>query len=374
MENWGYLKMIKHVVFLVSLGFLNGCQIKPHLPAHLDDGLKTATAESQGVNGFILAKAAKNVWEPKIDTITPGIQRMKLYSGIDSILVAKNNHLVFETYFNGAAIDKPHMIASLGKSIISAVVGVAVDQGYISNAQQSLYSLMPYYDIKGWNEQKQSINLKHLLTMQTGWRCGYGGEDIIDCSAEMEKHEDPFKWVLDLPLANPPGNVFRYNEASVKFMIASLALATKIDPIKYFTDQFATPMQIKSNIFLSNSLTSREMLKFGLLYLNKGRFNKNQLVSEEWISESTSEHVTFKQHSKSKISGYGYFWWTRQFDVDGKSYNGFYAAGNGGQYIIVVPSLDLVVVFTGRNFNSTHYMQQPFDMLTRYIIPSLLDE
>jgi hypothetical protein len=78
MENWGYLKMIKHVVFLVSLGFLNGCQIKPHLPAHLDDGLKTATAESQGVNGFILAKAAKNVWEPKIDTITPGIQRMKL--------------------------------------------------------------------------------------------------------------------------------------------------------------------------------------------------------------------------------------------------------------------------------------------------------
>lgn len=365
--------MSRHFAFLFTLTFLMGCEIKPHLPDRIDDGLKTATAASQGIDGFMLAKAAKNVWEPKIDPITPGIQKMKKYTGIDSILVAKNNHLVFEAYFNGSSIDKPHIIASLGKSIISAMVGVAVNQGYLADSQQSLHSLMPYRDINGWNEQKQSINLQHLLTMQTGWKCGYGNEDMVNCGVEMEKHEDPYKWVLDLPLANPPGTAFQYNEASPKFLIASLALATKIDPIKYFADQFMAPMQISSNIFLNNSLTSRDMMKFGLLYANKGKFNGNQLLSKEWISESTSAHVTFKQQARSKISGYGYFWWLRSFSVAGKNYEGFYAAGNGGQYIIVLPSLDLVAVFTGRNFNSMHYMQQPFDIMTRYIIPSLLD-
>lgn len=369
----GYLIMSRHFIILFALTLLFGCEIKPHLPASLDDGIKTATAASQGVDDFMLAKAARNVWEPKIDTITPGIQKMKKYTGIDSMLVAKNNHLVYEVYFNDASIDKPHVIASLGKSIISSMIGVAVDQSDISNTQQSLYSLMPYRDIKGWNEQKKSINLQHLLTMQTGWQCGYGDKDILNCTVEMENHQDPFKWVLDLPLANPPGTVFRYNEASPKFLIASLALATGVDPIKYFDDHFMGPMKIKSNIFLNNSLTSREMLKFGLLYANQGSFNGNQLLSKEWIRESTSAHVTFKQHGKSKVSGYGYFWWLRKFNVDGQSYEGFYAAGNGGQYIIVLPSLDLVAVFTGRNYNSMHYMQQPFDIMTRYIIPSLLD-
>lgn len=159
---------------------------------------------------------------------------------------------------------------------------------------------------------------------------------------------------------------------SPKFVIAGLALATKIDPIKYFDDQFVKPMKLTSNIFINNALTSRDILKFGLLYLNDGSFNGEQLLSKRRVSESVASHVTFKQHNKTKVSGYGYYWWQRDFKVNDKTYSSFNAARNGGQYIIVIPSIDLVAVFTGRNCNSMHYMQQPFDLISRYVIPSLL--
>lgn len=157
-----------------------------------------------------------------------------------------------------------------------------------------------------------------------------------------------------------------------KFVIAGLALATKIDPIKYFDDQFVKPMKLIPNIFINNALTSRDMLKFGMLYLNDGSFNGEQLLSNHWVNESVTSHVTYKQHTKSKVRGYGYYWWQRNFKANDKTYSNFYAAGNGGQYIIVIPNIDLVAVFTGINYNSMHCMQQPFDIISRYVIPSLL--
>ncbi len=361
----------KYNFFLISLLiiFTNACSntLSSH-PESIDDGLVVATPESQNMIRSKLNRAANQIHQFKYKSATPAIDKLKKYIGIESILVAKNNKLIFEKYFNGASRNTPHNVASLGKSVISAMFGVAIDKGYINSEEDSLYQYMPYKSYKNWDEQKQQITLKHLLTMSAGWDCGNISEYSSHCGAIMIEKNDPFKWVLDLPMAGSPGEIFNYNDAIPRFISTIITMTSQQDIAHLYSRTLMQPMKMTTNIFLTQSLTSREMMKLGLLYLNNGKWNDKQLISEQWITKSTSRIINFREGSSA--TGYGYFWWQNKFDIEGVIYHSYYALGNGGQYIIVIPELNLVSVFTGNNYNSMVYMNQVFDIMKRYIIPS----
>ncbi len=351
------------------LTLLSACAGVSPAPVQLADGLAVASPQSQAIDGKRLASAHNNIWEPRSSTITPNIRKMKDYVGIDSMLVARNNKLIFEKYYNGFGIDRPHYVASLGKSLFSALLGVVIDKGLIAGTEQSIYELMPYQDIAHWNADKQAIQVKHLLTMSTGWQCGSILDYDTHCGALMEQQQDPFKWILDLPMAATPGSQFNYNDATPKFIAASMALATRQAPAELYRKHFVDPMQMQNNLFENQALTSREMLKFGLLFLNGGRWQEQQILSPDWVSQSTS--IQFEFPGGRRIKGYGYYWWIGEFQFDNRTVDGFYAAGNGGQYIMVIPQFKLVSVFTGSAYNATNYMQQAFEIMERFILPAV---
>lgn len=352
----------------VTLGLLASCATKERVPRELDDGLQTALPGSQQVDVNVLNSAISQIQNLQANSSSL-LHKSKRYSGIDSLLVARGNHLVFERYFNQQSSGKPHLVASLGKSLVSAMFGRAVDEGLISGPQQSIYDLMPYPAIKNWHSGKETLTFHHLLSMSAGWECDDFSGRVQSCINLPAVPGYPYKSLLDLPLYARPGESFRYNEGAPAIVVASINAASGMLPAEFFRLAFMQPMQLRNNLFDKQMLTSRDMLKFGLLFLNNGVWNGQKLLSEEWIKKSTTKQIA-PGTDKPEI-GYGYFWWTRQFSYAGKQYNGYYAAGNGGQFLIVIPELDLVTVLTGSNYNDLTKMFQGMDIFEKYVLASL---
>lgn len=362
--------MLKYLVFFIFLVIvLSGCAQKRVAPLERNDGLRINAPENVGIDQRLLKSAISEIYQYRENSVSPTLQKNKKYVGITSLLVARKNQLVFERYFNGAALETPVPAASFSKSVLSALIGVAIGEGKIPSVETSLYNYSDYPELQHWDDRKASIQLRHLLTMTTGWDCGSIGDYESHCGAEMDKHADPYKWVLDLPMAAKPGEVFNYNDAVHRFLGAIVAIATDQYATRYYQEKLMLPMQMDNNVLQTSTMTSREMLKFGLLYLNQGRFRDQQIVPESWVKQSTQVQVPFKQ--PQQLQGYGYLWWVYNFSVGQQSFSGFYAAGNGGQYAFVIPALELVVVFTGINYGSSYYMKQPFEIMEQYILPSI---
>lgn len=363
--------MSNRVLLVLSVTFwLISCASTERSPKDVQDGLLVDSPQSQGMNSQILLQAAGQI--ANFDPNRAGlISKNRRYSGIDSMLVARGNTLVFERYFNQHSIKKPHLVASLSKSLISAMFGVAVDQKLISGVQQSVYQLMPYPDIKHWNLGKGTLNFHHLLTMSAGWQCDDFSQQAQDCINLPSVPGKPYKSLLNLPLYARPGESFRYNEGSPAIVVASINGASGLLPTAFFQRAFMQPMQLTHNLFNKQMLSSRDMLKFGLLYLNQGVWQGERLLSKEWISQSTKIQMDIGQSAAAK--GYGYYWWVKDFVYHDQSYPGYFAWGNGGQFIIVIPELDLVTVFTGSNYNNIEKMLEVFEILEGYVLASIKD-
>lgn len=365
---------VNHIgALLMVFGLLCSCTTTEREPRNLDDGLQIATPKSQGIDTKQLNSASSQIQDLQTNSSSL-LHKSKRFSGIDSLLVSRGGRLVYERYFNQQSAGKPHFVASLGKSLISAMFGRAVDEGLIKGPAQSIYTLMPYSDsdIQNWHKGKESMSFHHLLTMSAGWQCDDFSDRAQSCINLPAIPGSPYKSLLDLPLYARPGESFRYNEGAPAVVVASINAASGLLPAEFFRLAFMQPMQLRNNLFDKQMLTSREMLKFGLLFLNKGLWNGQRLLSEEWVARSTSKQI--ETGSQTPGSGYGYYWWTREFEHSGTRYSGYYAAGNGGQFIIVIPALELVTVFTGSNYNDLNKMFQVMDIMKVYVLPSVINQ
>jgi CubicO group peptidase (beta-lactamase class C family) len=193
----------------------------------------------------------------------------------------------------------------------------------------------------------------------------------------MYAQTDWVKFYLNLQAVTAPGTVTRYCTGNPVALGRVIAVASK-KTIPVFANEFLFgPLNIRSANWANFDngaqtdtgghiqMRPRDMVKLGQLALNKGLWNGAQLVSTAWIDESTRQHTSFSNGSTR--NGYGYLWWHNVEHVNGKSYDMFYADGNGGQYIMVVPELDIVAVFTGENYNSRK-ADLPFQILDLYIL------
>lgn len=295
---------------------------------------------------------------------------------LSSMVVLRHGKPVLEQYWNGFDKDTLHDMRSATKSITSLLVGIAIDKGMIGSDAMPMrqYLAAVYAGAPGLEHQ---IAVKHLLTMSSGLACN--DRDMASPGNEeyMYPKADWVSFFVNLPAAAAPGTLTRYCTAGVVALGRVVSEASKETIPDFSARHLFTPLGISHVRWADFDqkrqtdtgghlyMRPRDMARIGQLVLQKGAWNGVQLVSPEWIARSTSMHTMM-----DKTEQYGYLWWLREFRSGGKSYKAHYARGNGGQYIIVIPELDMVAVFTGENYN-TSAGELAFDQLIHYVIPSV---
>ena len=277
-----------------------------------------------------------------VPALEPALARVAELPRMRSILVSVDGELLVEQYFHGAAPHRAANLKSASKSIISVLVGIALDQGHLDGVDTTIDRFFPeYLD----DPAKARITVEDLLTMRSG--------------LETTSNRNYGRWVqsgnwvrhvLSRPLVSKPGSRMIYSTGNTHVLSALITRASGMDTHSFARRYLGDPMGISvprwttdpQGIYFGGnemSMTPRDMLAIGEMYLNCGRVGTRQIVSEEWVHTSIMPHAT---RTRRPDRAYGYGWWVR--DLYG--YDAFYAWGYGGQFIYVVPGLRLVTVMT----------------------------
>jgi CubicO group peptidase (beta-lactamase class C family) len=286
---------------------------------------------------------------------------------IHGLLIVRDGYILAERYYPPFEQDTAHELFSATKSVISALVGIAIDKGYLKDLDQSVLSFFPRRSIANPDPRKDRITLEHLLTMTSG--LDWAESDAI--YEEMYRSLDWVQFVLDRPMADEPGTRFNYNSGNSHLLSAILQAASGMSTMDLAQTHLFGPLGISrftwetepSGIPIGGwglSLTPRDMAKIGVLYLDNGVWDGQQILPADWVRASTHGHVQIDEPLEPWELQLGYGWWLHEF--------GAYAAhGRGGQFIFVTPDLDLVVVFTGGLDDST--FTEPELLLRDVILP-----
>lgn len=315
------------------------------------------------------------------------------YVNIDAFLLARNGRLAVDELlkdslrehdsFIGNTDLNVHSMQSTTKSFVSALTGIAIDMGFISSVDEKFYDFFPEYnDIQSWDERKAAMTLENVLNMRHGWDYEeWGVPQSSDDNALFylyRNHTDLVRGLLDFPMAHQPGTNYAYST------IASHAIGAAVtNRVGMPIDEFANlvlfePMEINSHIWAYSSvgrahtggglwLGHRDMLKFGQLYLNKGTWNGKRIISKDWVEQTFQRRVSF---NFGYSDGYSYQWWLKDYSLNGEIIQTYFTAGNGGQFIYIIPAKNAVVAFTGGNYDRPN-TYQPDKLMERFVLPAL---
>ncbi len=288
---------------------------------------------------------------------------------IDSVTVVRNGYIVMDARIHPFNATSKHNIFSCTKSVVSALIGIAIDQGYIEGLQQPVSSFFPKRTIANRDANKDAMTLEDLLTMTTGFRCQDSYLYRWSGLNQMRESDDWVQFVLDLPMESEPGVRFEYCNGASFLLSAIIQETTGMSAHEFAEEHLFGPLGI-SDVDWSSSpqgisfgyselrMHPHDMAKIGYLYLNDGRWEGEQIVSSEWVKASTSEYV-----SATLEDGYGYQWW---IDDSGM----YLALGYSGQFIFVIPDKEMVVVFTSSLEESDFYIPQT--LLNEFIVPAAI--
>jgi CubicO group peptidase (beta-lactamase class C family) len=292
-------------------------------------------AESQGIDESMLESAYDAAEE--------------IFS-LQSLLVSRNGVLVAERYFHGAAADSFFEVRSVTKSVMSILIGIAIEQGIIPGTNQSIGPyLLPLVD--EFDTTKNRVTIEHLLTMSGGFEWAPFG-DWSEYNRWV-RASNQTEYVMNKPLVHEPGTVFNYNDGASHLLSVILTEVAGISTAEYAYQHLFSRMAMAANRdWLQDRqgyergstgfhVTARGMIKIGELYLNQGVHKGIQVVPKAWVLRSTQPLIP----TLSNViygAGYGYLWWVDTVH----SHHVFYANGFGGQFIFVVPDLALVVTAT----------------------------
>ncbi|MGF1701128.1 beta-lactamase family protein [Photobacterium makurazakiensis] len=299
------------------------------------------------------------------------------YGNIDSLLIIKDGDLVFERYFNGWQQDEPHTVQSVSKSLTSLLYGMAEKQGMIQDddsiAAKYLSSYRTYFV-----GDKANITLKHLLTMSSGlywdeWSTSY--EDPNNIRIKEIMSDDSVAFTLSQDMIHAPGAQFVYSggsvgvigevvrEASGHTSVSDYAMKGPFSALCFQNAFWVKQNDQRSNVAGGVYLRPRDMAKLGMLVLDDGKWNGKSLIDAEWLVNSTTPAI------KTGLTGseYSYYWWNTTYRHNGKRYPAIKAAGYGGQDIVIVKALNLVVVKTASNFHARSLID---NIMVNQILPT----
>ncbi len=331
-------------------------------PTELEDGWKTSNLKSQNIDTTRIYQLFSQLKDGK--------------NKLHSVLLVKNNQIIIEEYFNGHSVNKQHDLRSVTKSIRSILLGIAVDKRLIDTIDDPISKyLKSKVPEKNLGKTKDEITIRHLITMSTGLDCNDWDKKSEGQEDKVYRKKDWVQYTLDLPMVNEPGTVSNYCSMGVLLLAEILSEASGMSIDEFAEKHLFEPLGI-SNVSWGHTsnkdvipsgkrlyMTSRDMAKIGQLILNNGKWNGTQVVSEKWIKESTTP--------KTKIAGmdYGYLWWNIPFKQEEEIMVSKVATGNGGQYIMVLPELDMIAVFTGGAYNSQED-KLPFAIMKDVFLPT----
>ena len=343
-------------------------------PANRSDGLPTASAASVGVDSTKLDDLVQ--WIVATDPTGDRVPR------IHSVLVARRGVLVLEEYFYGMSADRPHDVRSAGKTLTSIMVGAAMRLGVPIGPSTRVASLFPADSAAlAAFPRRANLTLGHLLTHSSGLACDDNSDESPGNEDRMQSQSEQPDWVryaLALPMVADPGSRYAYCSAGINLAGGMVSRATRRWLPEFFDTEIARPLgfgEYHWNLAPDGQgyaagggyIRPRDLLKLGLLYLNRGVWNGRRLVSEAWVTESTGHQIDVSPESSD-----GFAWHRYQLSHGGRQYREYEASGNGGQFVIVIPDLELVVVFTAGNYNQYPVWRTFRDQLVpQYLIAAI---
>lgn len=304
------------------------------------------------------------------------------YNNINGIVVVRNGYIAYERYYNGFGPEDAQHVASVTKSIISALIGIAIDAGYIKSADQKVLEFFPAYVVDAADRQKREITLRHLLNMTVP----FPFEDWQEPLDKLCMQQDWVKYTLDILGQNGRIGDFKYSTAGAHLLSAIITRSTETNARAFANERLFKPTGMREipdfkmqsfgfeDLFGKSvrgwvqdpngnstggwglTLTPRDMARFGFLYLNHGVWDTRQIISKKWIEESTAMNPYH----------YGYLWWL----IEEEGIQAYAAMGDGGNVICCIPEKDLVVAI------ASAFIMNPRDRWTfikEGIIPAVTD-
>lgn len=345
---------MKKIIFLIIAFSIFSCNEKPEenktiqLPVVEDNWEYNPATEWKSIS---CAKAGVDSFV--VDSIDQAIQaHQNILKNYRSFIIAKNNFLVFEEYYDGEGVNQLNSLKSVTKSIMGILAGKAIELGLIESVDQKISDFFPEYFEDVGDSLKKEIRIKNLLTMSAGFKWNnFGGKyrsgwDLYkgnrheymitktvmeDTPGEVYNYNSGLSHMLSGIITNESG--MRTNEFAEKYLFDSLGISN----YKWTTD--------RNGYNLGNSelfLTARDMAKIGLLVLKKGYWFDKQLIDSVYIKEMLAPQIETEGIGKEYSQYFGYQWWVKEY----KDVVINFGAGYGGQYIFVIPKFDLVLVFT----------------------------
>jgi len=327
-------------------------------PSDIHDHWVIGSPEQQGFDPALLCAMGKGVLDGKL-------------ANVDSIIIVRHGALVYERYFepsDSVILDAAHKHPgySMTKSVVSLLVGIALDRGLIKDLDAPIFSYFPEYaDLR--TPQRDRITLRNLLTMSSGlhqWM--------------MSNDHDPYRHVLEPAMVRDPGTSFEYNDGGTE-LIGAILQKVSGKPVDVFAqDEMFAPLGINDIDWagrLSNgvarsstglTMSPRDWAKIGQLVLNKGTWEGKQIVPASWIEQSTTEQIKAR-----KSHSYGFQWWLGRSLHEGRSVEWTAAFGINSQKTIIIPELDTVVVFNA-SLESAKMVAPEIELLDKYILPAMV--
>ncbi|SHE70019.1 serine hydrolase domain-containing protein [Chryseobacterium sp. OV279] len=298
---------------------------------------------------------------------------------ITSIIVIKNEKLLLEEYFNQSGRDSLQDTRSVGKSFASALMGIAIKDGHIKSENQMLKDFYDLKQFKNYSSGKDSVTIKSLLTMSSG----FDGNDQDESSPGNEENMYPtdnwVKFTLDLSTTeNKPGKVWNYFTSGVVVTgdildknvpkgLEKYADKKLFQPlgITHYKWQF-TPQQ-KPSLAGGIRMKSVDFAKFGQLYKNNGVWNGKNIIDKNWVKKSFTNYFTNDPDSE----GYGYLFWRKIYKVGNRNFEAYQCSGNGGNKIIMFTEIPVVIVITAKAYNKSYAHVQSEKIVQEYLLPAM---
>jgi CubicO group peptidase (beta-lactamase class C family) len=303
-------------------------------PTH---GWRSSTPEAQGMDSEILAQAFDYVQQYQVP--------------IHSLLIVRDGYVVLDAYFYPFQEGQVHDGASMTKSITSTLIGIAIGEHKLSGVRQPVLSLFPERNVGNRDQRKDRMTIEHLLTMTSGLDCHFDHAEIT--LRQMDQSKDWVQFMLDLPMAADPGSKFEYCSGGMHLLSGIISQTTGSSALEFARRELFQPLGIEEVIWPSDPqgvsrgwgdlhLRPRDMAKIGYLWVNQGRWEGRQIVPTEWMQAATQAH----SHPNFGSGEYGYGFWV----YPKRKPPEYEALGRGGQRINVTAAKNIIVVFTGGEF------------------------
>lgn len=326
-----------------------------HVPAATGDGWSAASLSEAGLDEAPIAALIEKILTPDLANNPYNVQ---------SLLIARHGKLVLEEYFYGFTAERPHDTRSAGKTFAPMLLGLARYHGARSIGPESLvYTLFPEYKpFANWDARKAEMRVDDPMSMTAGYDCDEDHSETAplneDNMQQQTAQPDWYKFTLDAPMAHDPGGEQAYYCSAELNLVGGIAAKDSGEWLPdLFYDDYARPLgfhtyhlnlQPTGEAYMGGGayIRPRDQLKLGQLYLNGGMWNGKRIIDEDWVKQSLAIHSKFEDRFGVDHL-YGWGWHIHHLRVGDRTYLEYESGGNGGQFVLILPELDMVVGFTG---------------------------